>query len=255
MNEANQKEVIAAIEKHVTLEGVDDQEERNLVEAKTLWNSASFNIEDAQKTDQLVARIDYIREDSKQAFEKNLILALFYSEKKDFKKSLVYARRMVKQMQRLNSRQKVQVLSFAGEVGNLALDFEFSGKTYRDARLGLGQLSDKDQGELTFRHLSATPTPAYLIQSEGESLEKQEKWKEAVALYTEAIENKIGGNHILYSHAKAILKNGGKESKQRASVSLEKIQQSQDDDVWKRLAQEKLKEIAKEGKVDGKSNP
>ena len=255
MNEASQKEVIAAIEKHVTLEGLDDQEERNLVEAKTIWNSAAFQVDDQERSEQLVARLSYIREESRQAFEKNLILGLFYFEKKDFKKALGYVQRSVGQMQRLSQRQKSQVQAFAGEVGNHALDHDFAAKMFHASRVGLKGSDSKDSGELAYRHLNATPSAAYLVQGEGEALEKLEKWKEAVALYTEAIENKIGGNHILYSHAKAILKDGGKESKQRAIVSLEKVQQSQDDDVWKRLAQEKLKEIAKEGKVDGRSNP
>ena len=82
-------------------------------------------------------------------------------------------------------------------------------------------------------------------------LEKQQKWKEAVALYTEAIENKVGGNQVLYAHARALLKVGGRDSKVTASRSLEKIKQSQDDDVWKNLAQKALDEIAKEGKADG----
>jgi predicted Zn-dependent protease len=89
----------------------------------------------------------------------------------------------------------------------------------------------------------------------GETLEKQEKWKEAVALYSEASENKTGGNRVLYAHARALLKDGGKDSRIAASRSLEKIQQSQEDDVWKKLAKDTLSEIAKEGKVDEKRNP
>jgi tetratricopeptide (TPR) repeat protein len=255
MNEAGQKEVIAAIEKHVTLEGVDDQEERNLVEAKTLWNSADFKLEDASKADQLVARLGYIREESKHAFEKNLLLALYFREKKDFKKAATHVRRLGNQMQGISSQSRVQVEAFVGDVAVQAGDLELAESSFRKARRGLPGLGGKRADSLSYRHLDAAPSLGYLVQAEGEVLEKLEKWKEAVALYTEAIENKIGGNHILYSHAKAILKDGGKESESRAVISLKKIEQSQDDDVWKRLAQEKLKEIAKEGKVDGKSNP
>ncbi len=255
MNEAGQKEVIAAIEKHVTLEGMDDQEERNLVEAKTIWNSADFNLEDSSRADQLVARLGYIREESKHAFEKNLLLALFYRQKKDFKKAMLHVRRLSGKMQGLPTAARVQVESFCGEVSAGAEDWDFAAKSFHRARAGLAGGAEKLGESLNLRHLSAAPSPGFLVRSEGEVLEKAEKWKEAVALYTEAVENKIGGNHILYSHAKAILKNGGKEAESRALVSLKKIEQSQDDDVWKRLAQEKLKEIAKEGKTDGKSNP
>ncbi len=255
MNEAGQKEVIAAIEKHITLEGVDDQEERNLVEAKTIWNSAGFKIEDSARADQMVARLGYIREDSRFAFEKNLILALFYREKKDFKSALLHVRRLGKQMGGVSPWGRIQVETLTGDVALRSSDLELARGAFRRARTGLSALQGKQAESLNFRHLDAAPSSSFLVQSEGEVLEKLEKWKEAVALYSEAIENKIGGNHILYSHAKAILKEGGKESEGRAMVSLKKIEQSQDDDVWKRLAQEKLKEIAKEGKVDGKSNP
>ena len=255
MNEASQKEVIAAIEKHLTLEGLDDQEERNLIEAKTLWNSPEFKVEEAQKADELVSRLSFIREKSKLAFEKNLILALFYMEKKDFERANSHSKRLLGGMGGLSAREKAQVFSFMGEVAGQAKDDEFAAKSWREARIASSKISEKDPRELSYRHLSATPTSSYIIASEGEALEKQEKWKEAVALYSEAIENKIGGNHILYSHAKAILRSGGRDSKKQASASLKKIEQSQDDDVWKRLAQDALKEIAKEGNVDGQRNP
>ena len=255
MNEATQKEVVAAIEKHLTLEGIDDQEERNLIEAKTLWNSPQFKVGEESEVSHLEARLGFIREESKQSFEKNLILGLLSQEKKDFKKSEEHAKLAVARMQKLSPRAKVQVWGWAGDVANQALDVDFAQKAYREARIILAGLKDKDEGELTLRHLSAAPTLAYLFQNEGEMLEKQHKWKEAVALYSEAIENKIGGNHVLYAHARALLKDGGRDSKKIASRSLEKIQQSQDDDVWKRLAQDTLKEIAKEGKVDEKRNP
>ena len=255
MNEASQKEVIEAIQKHVTLEGIDDQESRNLIEAKTLWNSPDFKAQDPVQSSQFLGRLAYIRDGSRSAFERDVLLALFHFEKEEFTKSLEFSKKMVQGSQKLPARTRAQVWGFAAEVAGRASDLEFLEKSAREASLALKASDLKDQDELTFRHLSAVPAQSYLVQLQGEALEKQEKWKEAVALYSRAVENKIGGNHILYSHAKAILKAGGKDSKKLAGVSLEKIQQSQDDDVWKRLAQEKLNEIAKEGKNDGKRNP
>lgn len=254
MNDASRKAAIEAIEKHVALEGVEEQEERSWVEAKTLWNSADFDPESEEMVNRLVARLEFIRDRSARTFEKQLLLTLLYREQEEFSKALLHAKRMTALLSALTARQKAQVLALAGEVGNQAADFAFAAKSFQEARQALSQ-QKKSPGEgFSYRHLSAAPSEAMLVKGEGEALEKQEKWKEAVALYSQAVENKIGGNHILYSHAKAILRNGGKDSKKSARVSLQKIEQSQDDDVWKRLAQETLKEIAKEGN-DDKRNP
>jgi hypothetical protein len=255
MNEASRKEVIAAIERHVTLEGMEDQEERNLVEAKTLWNGADFKVEEQGPSDQLVARLAFIREESKQAFEKNLILALFYRDKKEPQKAFEHAKRLEKGASALKPRERARIWAFLGDLAGEAKDDEFAAKSWREARIALAAAEAKEADGLPFRRLGPVPTMAFLVQSEGESLEKRQKWKEAVALYSEAVENKVGGNLLLYSHAKAVLRAGGKDSKAVAAASLKKIEQSQDDDVWKRLARETLNEIAKEGDVDGQRNP
>jgi hypothetical protein len=255
LSEVEAKEVMAAIDKNLLLPGLDEQESRSFLELKTLWNGATFKVEDEKQTNELLTDLKGIRDQSKFAFDRDLVEALFYSEKKDFAKSNELNQQLVTRLNKLNARQKVQVWTFAGETASEAQDLAFAQKSFHEARVILAGASEKNQEELNYRHLASTPTLAYLYQSEGETLEKQEKWKEAIALYTEAIENKVGGNHLLYAHAKALLKSGGRESRKIASRSLEKIQQSQDDDVWKKLAQAALDEIAKEGKVDEKRNP
>ncbi len=252
ISEQSEKEVVAAFEKHLILEGVDEQEDRNLIEARTLWNDPSFNVENAEKGADLLKRLEFIRDVSKYAFERDLIRGLFYVDKKDFKKANSLAQAFTSRMTKLKPQERIQVWAWAGDVAMKAEDLDFAGKAYGEARRGLQHLSEKNQGELTLRHLGTIPSAQYLYESEGETLERRQKWKEAVALYSEAIENKVGGNHILYAHARAVLKEGGLESRKTASRSLEKIQQSQDDDVWKQLAVDQLKEIAKEGKVDEK---
>ena len=252
ISEQSEKEVIAAIEKNLVLAGADEQEERNLIEARTLWNNPTFTVEDEAKSADLLKRLEFIRDQSQFVFERDLIRALFYVEKKDFKKASGLAQAFTSRMTKLSPRARVQVWAWAADVAVKAEDLVFATKAYDEARKGLIHLSEKSQGELTLRHLGTIPSLQYLYTSQGECLEKRQKWKEAVALYSEAIENKVGGNHILYAHARATLKEGGLDSKKIASHSLEKIQQSQDDDVWKQLAVDQLKEIAKEGKVDEK---
>ena len=255
LSEVETKEVMAAIEKNLITPGADEQEGRLFLEVKTLWNGPSFKIDDEKQTKELLGRLEMIRDRSQYAFERDLILSLYNSEMKDFKTANEINQRLATRMIKLGPKEKVQVWTFAGETANEAKDVDFAARAFHQARIILEKASEKDQSELNFRHLSSIPSVAYLYQNEGEALEKQEKWKEAVALYTEAIENKVGGNHILYEHAKALLKVGSRESRKIASRSLEKIQQSQDDDVWKQLARETLDEIAKEGKVDDKRNP
>ncbi|NDF14555.1 hypothetical protein EB061_04445, partial [bacterium] len=220
--------------------------------------SPDFDAEDDEMSERLVARLEFIRETSPRALEKHLLLALLYREQEEYSKALAQAKILAPLVSRRSPLQRAQILSLAGELGNRALDADFAAKSFREARQALTKAKDKEgagYGEgLAYRQLSAAPAEATLVKGEGEALEKQEKWKEAVALYSRAVENKVGGNHILYAHAKAILKSGGKDSRRSARVSLQKIEQSQDDDVWKRLAQETLKEIAKEGN-DDKRNP
>ena len=252
INEQSEKEVISAIEKHLVLEGVDEQEERNLIEARTIWNDPNFKVEEEAQGQKLLSRLNVIRDASPLSLERDLIRGLYYAELKDFKKASELAQSLSTRMTKISPQARIQIWTWSGDVAQKADAFPFATKAYHEARLGITKLSEKNQGELTLRRLSTLPSPQYLYESEGETLEKQQKWKEAVALYSEAIENKVGGNHILYAHARALLKEGGRDSKKTASRSLEKIQQSQDDDVWKRLAEDQLKEIAKEGKVDEK---
>jgi tetratricopeptide (TPR) repeat protein len=259
VGEGAQKELLAAIEKNLSLESSNEQDERSYIEVKTMWNGESFKVDDAKQSDAFLASLASIRDQSKYAWERDLLKALFYVDANDPKKALDLAVKLTSKMTALKSAQKAQVWAWAGDLGKAADDAEFAAKAYRQARAMVSQVSEKDQSkiassELNFRHLKTTPSMVYLYTNEGEMLERQQKWKEAVALYSEAIENKVGGNHVLYAHARALLKEGNRNSKVTASRSLEKIKQSQDDDVWKSLAQKALDEIAKEGKVDEKRN-
>ena len=150
-------------------------------------------------------------------------------------------------MSKIGHYSRAQTWYFLGEVAVKAKDAVFAAKAYREARVVAARLTEKDKPDFEYRHFPAVPSLSRLYAAEGEQLELQEKWKDSVALYQQAIENKIGGNHLLYSHARALLKEGGRESKLTASRSLEKIKQSQEDDVWKNLAQKALDTIAKEG--------
>jgi predicted Zn-dependent protease len=255
LSQVEAKELMAAIRKNLVNEGVDDTESRTFLEVKTLWNGANFKAEDEKQANDLLARLSTIREQSKFSLERDLILALYYAEIKDFAKANELNLQLTTRMAKVDSGERIQIWTFAGETANSAQDYAYAAKSFHQARVILEKVSKDNHSEIDLRRLGTIPSLSYLYQNEGETLEKQQKWKEAVALYTEAIENKVGGNHILYAHAKALLQTGGRESKKIASRSLEKIEQSQDDDVWKRLAREKLNEIAKEGRVDEKRNP
>ena len=255
MNEAGQREVIAAIEKRLTLEGAEDQESRSVIEAKTIWNSPEFKVEDAKAVEDLNGRLAFVRDGSKFALERDLILGLLHWKKKDPAKAGILAGKVVDASSGLGKVDRCRILGWAGDVALEAQDLEFAEKAYRSGKKLREEIGKEESGKLSIRHLGALPSLAYFVLQWGDTLEKQEKWKEAVALYSEASENKIGGNRVLYAHARALLKDGGKDSRIAASRSLEKIQQSQEDDVWKKLAKDTLSEIAKEGRVDEKRNP
>lgn len=254
--DSKQKELLAVIERNLALESSSEQDERNYIDVKTRWNGESFKVDDAKEADSFLAALASISDRSKHVWERDLLKALFFVETKNPKKAYELATKLTGQMKTFPAVQKAQVWSWAGDVAKAAEEPEFAAQAYRQSRIQLSQVSDKNTAskELNFRHLNATPSMNYLYTSEGEMLEQQQKWKEAVALYSEAIENKVGGNRVLYAHARTLLKEGSRTSKVTAGRSLEKIKQSQDDDVWKSLAQKALDEIAKEGKVDEKRN-
>lgn len=181
--------------------------------------------------------------------------ALYFQEKQEWGKAYDLAHKLTRRIGTLRPSEQAQIWAWYAELARKASQIDEATKGFGSARILAQKLSEKDRTELNFQRLSILPSVASLVKSEGEMLENQQKWKEAVALYTEAIENKIGGNHVLYAHARAILKEGGRDSKRLASGSLQKIQQSQDDDVWKSLAQKALDEIAKEGKNDQSRKP
>jgi tetratricopeptide (TPR) repeat protein len=261
MNEAEQRDIIHTVEKNLALEGSVEQDERNYIEAKTLWNSDQAEAQG----DKFITRLDAVSSDSTYAWDRDLLKGLYYSEKHEDSKAMAAAALVAAKLRspgtssaaRLSANEKAQVWFWVAELASRANEPEQAEKGYHEARmikasLDKAKVSEKDRTELSYQHVKSTPSVSYLYMSEGEMLERQQKWKEAVALYTEAIENKVGGNHVLYAHARALLKVGGRESTQTASRSLEKIKLSQDDDVWKQLAQKALEEIAKEGKIDEK---
>ncbi len=255
MNEVEHREQLAAIQKNLNLESNEEQDERNFIEVKTMWNSEAFKTDDAKESDLFLTRLASVRDDSAYTPERDLLKILYLHEKKEDQKALELALVLTKHMTRFNSSQKGQVWAWIGDLARELKKPEVAGHAYHEARVASQKASEKKQPELEIRHLSELPSTAYLYLQEGEMLDLQQKWKDSVALYTEAIENKVGGNHVLYAHARAILKEGGRDSKNLASRSLEKIKQSQEDDVWKSLAQKGLEEIAKEGKTDDTPKP
>ena len=240
------------IQKNLQLESTDEMESRAIVEAKSMWNGEKFNAKDEKESEEFLSKLDSIRDQSRFAPERDLLKSLFYRLKGNDDRAFLVGRKLASGMNGFSQYTKAQSWSYIAELGAKAKDHAFSASAFHQARLLVGKLTEKDQPSFEYRHFPNAPTKARLYASEGEQLEYQEKWKEAVALYNEAIENKLGGNHVLYAHARAILKDGGRDSRLIASRSLEKIKQSQDDDVWKTLAQKALDSIAKEGKNDEK---
>ena len=238
------------IQKSLFLASGNEQEERTFVEAKSLWNGEKFDPKDEKQSAQFLEKLSTIREQSKLAFERDLMMSLYFRDAGSDEKAYEIAKSLPARSSSFSTTSKAQIWAYVGELARKMNDSSQSAKAFREARVLASKLTEKDQPSFDYRHFSNVPSVSYLYTSEGEQLELQQKWKEAVALYSEAIENKIGGNHVLYAHARALLKDGGRESKLTASRSLEKIKQSQEDDVWINLAQKELDVIAKEGKDD-----
>ncbi len=249
-DEIELKSVANDIQKSLFLDSSNEQEERFFVEAKSIWNGDSFDLKDEKQAALFLEKVSTIRDLSKLSLERDLMKALFFKDSGNDEKAYETAKNLIPKIGTVSAYSKSQIWAFLGELAKKMNDSSQSAKYFHESRLIASKLTEKDQPSFEYRHFSNVPSVSYLYTSEGEQLELQQKWKEAVALYGEAIENKIGGNHVLYAHAHALLKDGGRGSKLTAAGSLEKIKQSQDDDVWKNLAQKALDGIAKEGKDD-----
>jgi tetratricopeptide (TPR) repeat protein len=267
MSDIQQKELLAAIEKNLTLESVVEQEERNFVETRTRWNGQTFRVDDQEKSNEFLMLLSSIREVSPRVWERDLMKALFYEQRKEYGAAFDVALKCTKKIAQFAPATQARIWAWYAGVAKSAEQMPEALRAIENARILSMKLKPSQdsatsaptqpavKSELEYAHFGVLPTLASLIKTQGEWLENQQKWKEAVALYGDAIENKIGGNHVLYAHARAILKEGGRDSKKLASRSLEKIQQSQEDDVWKTLAQKALADIAKEGKNDQSVKP
>jgi len=249
-DEIELKSAANEIQKSLMLDSNNEQEDRSFVEAKSIWNSESFDIKDEKISAKFLENLSSISDQSKQSLERDLMKSLYFKDVGSDEKAIEIAKSLVNRLGNVGTYSKAQLWTYLAELARKMNDSSQSAQAFRQARVLASKLTEKDQPSFDYRHFSNVPSLSYLYTSEGEQLELQQKWKEAVALYGEAIENKIGGNHVLYAHARALLKDGGRESKLTASRSLEKIKLSQEDDVWKNLAQKTLDGIAKEGKDD-----
>ena len=250
-----QKEILKAIEKSLALDSSQDQEERIILSQKTIWNSDRLKMDDQAGIDSFLSKLSMIRDQSKYAFERDLLRSLLYHEKKEYSKAIESLGKISVRTLGLSNSEKAQAYFYLAETAKKSEQFIDAAQFYRQTRLLMAKVSDSNLKILNFRTLAPVPSISLLYANEGEMLEKDQKWKEAVALYEEAIENKVGGNRLLYAHAKAILKDGSRNAKITASRSLEKIKQSQEDDVWKNLALKTLEEFAKEGNTNDKTKP
>jgi tetratricopeptide (TPR) repeat protein len=240
------------IRRDLQLDSTDEMENRAMVEAKSLWNGEKFKLKDEKESAVFLEKLSSIRDQSRLSSERDLLRSLYHRARGEDAKAYEFAKRLSTGMPRFSSRTKAQAWAYVAELAAKNGDHAAAAKAFRESRLIVAKLTEKDEASFEYRHFPNAPSLARLYAAEGEQLENLQKWKEAVAIYTEAIENKLGGNHVLYAHARAILKDGGRDSRLVATQSLEKIKQSQDDDVWKNLAQKALDQIAKEGKEDEK---
>ena len=251
-DEAGLRVAADEIRRNLQLDSTDEMENRAMVEAKSLWNGEKFNLKDEKESAVFLAKIAMIRDQSRLAPERDLLRSLYHRVKGEDEKAFEFARKLSGGMNGFSPYTKAQAWAYVAEVAAKSGDHAFAAKAFREARKVASHLTEKDAPSFEYRHFPGVPSVARMYAAEGEQLENLQKWKEAVALYTEAIENKLGGNHVLYAHARAILKEGGRDSRLVATRSLEKIKQSQEDDVWKNLAQKALEQIAKEGRTDEK---
>jgi hypothetical protein len=79
-----------------------------------------------------------------------------------------------------------------------------------------------------------------LLLLKAELLEKQADWGAAAGAYEQAVQAGFNSNRILFGQARALLKTGEADAREKALAILGKFADPKSDDLWKRLASETL---------------
>ena len=220
--------------------------EEEFSDAKALWISAPKN----QANLKLVkSKLQHVKEESKFFYEREIILGLIEEKEGNLKAALVHA---------ANAHLQNPSVSVTAWFAYLALKVDDTKDALKLFMEVENRLLESDSHEAPDEpiesNLGVPPVPhlTVVVATEGELLEKMEKWGEASEKYSQAIGNGLGGNQLVFQYARSLLKTGDIAERGKAMDVLEKLSGSETknekEEFWKKMARttiagEKNKEI------------
>ncbi len=221
--------------------------EQNFSQAKALWVASS-----SKNEEKIRDHLEQVVEESRFSYGKELMLSILEDQASRANQALHHGLRA--QLLMPPKRKKDEEIRIAywlavleAKVGNDSIALQM----FQNLESILKENSEKEESTNLAQVLGlALPASiGVLVMKQAELLEKKSHWGEAAATYARAAEQGLGGNEMLYSYARVLMKSGDKTSKLKATAALKKVSESKTDDFWKKLAQEALlKEGAREGK-------
>ncbi len=252
--------------------------EEKFAEARALWISGDTSKESelgAKNADKVRAQLDQVVAESPYSFEKEVILGLL--EEKHGK--LKTARGHILKAQVLapagkgeeSEETSLQLLSWLAGIEAKAGDSKTALAMYKSLESKLvarekqeEEADSEEEGEgdaevatepeekkvattASFLGVALVQDIEQILLNQGVLLDSMKRWGETASVYHKAVEQGLGGNQAMYGYARALLKTGGKASREKAKVALQKLTESKTEDFWKKLARETLADLQLKG--------
>jgi tetratricopeptide (TPR) repeat protein len=196
-------------------------------------------------------KLSHISAESKYFYEKEIILGLIEERQGNLKAALVHAASAHLQ------KPSVRVTAWLASLAKSVADTKDALELYKIVE---NCLLDSKGHELINEpiesNLGVPPVPHLVdvVFLEGELLEKNEKWAEASAKYSQAMSSGLGGNQLVFRYAWSLIKGGEAGAKEKALEVLEKLSTSETkndkEEFWKKMALTTLEGEKSKAKVD-----
>ncbi len=231
--------------------------EESFVEAKGLWIS-SRSSDHENSIDRVKTLLSKVSDESKYAYPKYVLLSLLEEKKGNLKSAVTDAARA--QVMGRSLRLDGWLAHLYTRLG----EYSSALHIYSGIKQKILKKESISSPNLDLENLLGLPgelTLNDIVLAEGEILEKQGRWGEVAAVYSQAVSSGWGGTHLLYEYARSLMKSGDRVKKRKAEKALEELitskPQKESDKYWIKLAEEtladerqkdSLNEDAKEGR-------
>jgi predicted Zn-dependent protease len=207
--------------------------EKNFTQAKSLYVAAG-NQPDTKTEGKIRELLATVKAESRFSYERELMLGLMDERKKELPTALTHAVRAQLLAPRpadgaRDYRLDAWLASLQARAGDSLAAFE----SYKNIENHVAMESAEHESEHgkaasappASEILGVPPVPsmAGLLLAEGEIQEKLGHWGEAAAIYSRAMTAKVGGDEVVYGYARALLKTGKKEDREKGYGVLKEL--------------------------------